>query len=498
MEQVNFEKHLLYTLQKEAKRLEKQYPQGNYMCTFEDIESLWHSDFTREQYKCMVGAYAMMVTRANDNRILPSETDVAKGQGSFSLFQTGNIQYSQILPIIYNARRNLHYPPRLTKEECKDLDNILKKPTPQTDVRDTGKWIVRSPSNRRQKGYSTSENPQDRLVANMYFDENIIKKLDDYCSQRRCWYKTSDTSDAYHRIDTLVIYSLDQFSDADKKEFIRLVSPYVRRDIPHRTNTLDGTLIAEGIATAPELNPTQCKTFIDNYRCSSAEKTSLIQSCTDEGKLKISLGQYTILQELSTLMEKFYPEQQNSQKKQIQQDAVLNSFDVYQDKQSNDFIFAAKNGRFLEAFEKLTDLGLDVKGGAGDGKGKRIFKASNTPENRRIILSLLERKKQSEHEKSSPKKTSRIGAILNTLQTNDVFLSKDSKGQDLIVFVPKEGVSRVDALGAVRKMQEAGMNIIAGARDKDNKPLYTTDPNTNSQKQNEWMTLLKQQESRKQ
>ena len=176
----------------------------------------------------------------------------------------------------------------------------------------------------------------------------------------------------------------------------------------------------------------------------------------------------------------------------------LNSFDMYPDKQSNDFIFAAKNGRFLEAFEKLTDLGLDVKGGAGDGKGKRIFKASNTPENRRIILSLLERKKQSEHEKSSPKKTSRIGAILNTLQTNDVFLSKDSKGRDLFVFVPKEGVSRADALGAVHKMKEAGMNITTGAQDKDKKPLYTTAPNVNDANQNEWIMLLKQHMGRKQ
>ncbi|MBR5130669.1 MAG: hypothetical protein IKV03_05545 [Alphaproteobacteria bacterium] len=420
MKQVDFEKHLLFTLQSEAKRLEKQYPQGNYICSFEDIEHLWCSDFTKEQYKSMIGAYAMMIVRANDNRVLPSETEIAKGKRSLDLFQGGNLTYRQILSILYNARRNLNYPSKLTEKECNNLDNILKKPTPQIDVRDTGKWIIRSPSNRRQKGYSTSSDPQDRLVANINFDENVIKKIDNYCSKRRCWYKTLETVEACHRVDTLVIYSLDQLSDADKKEFVGIVSPYVRHDIPHRTNTLDGTLIAEGISTAPELNSAQCKQFIDNYRCSSSEKESLIKACTDKGKLKISLGQYTILQELSSLMYKFYQEQQNSQDKQL------------------------------------------------------------------------------ECEKAETQKISCIGVILNALQMNDVFLSKDSKGRDLFVFVPKESVSRSDALGAVHKMKEAGMNIIAGAQDKDNKPLYTTDPNINSQKQNEWMKLLQQHISRKQ
>ena len=178
--------------------------------------------------------------------------------------------------------------------------------------------------------------------------------------------------------------------------------------------------------------------------------------------------------------------------KQAQQDALLNLFDIAYDKQSNDFIFTAKNGKFLEAFETLKDIGLDVKGGDADGKGGRVFKAADTSENREIFLSLLDRKKQLEKQK-----TSRMGAILNALKMNDLFLSKDSKGQDLIVFVPKEGVSRADALGAIHKLKEAGMNISAGAQDKDKKTLYTTSLNTNDTKQNEWIALLKQQVGRK-
>ena len=160
----------------------------------------------------------------------------------------------------------------------------------------------------------------------------------------------------------------------------------------------------------------------------------------------------------------------------------------------------AKSGGKLEVFEKkLTDLGLDIKGGYDDGTGRRSFKAKNTPNNRRITISLLNRKKQLETEKGLEKqKPSHMGIILNALKTNDLFLSKDSKGQNLIVFVPKEGVSRADALGAVHKLKEAGMNIITGAQDKDNKPLYTTNPNANDPKQKEWIMLLKQHMGRKQ
>ena len=488
MQQTDYETYVLSTLKSEASRLEQQYPQGNYPCDFKDIESFWHPDLTKEQYIGMIGAYAMMIARANDQNILPSETELANGKKSFDLFVKNNLTYRQILSPLYNARRNVNYPCKLNNEECEQLDAILRKATPQTEVLDTKKWIVRFPRNRKQKGYSTSSAPKDRLVANINFDDNLINRLDDYCSQRKCWYKTLATQEASFRLDTLVIYSVDQFSESDKKELIGIVSPYVRRDIPHRTNTLDGTLIAEGVSSAPELTPDQCKEFIDNYRCSEKEKEDLRKECTHDGELKISLGQYTILQNLSDLMDKFYPEQHMPRKKQTQPNAVVDSFDMYLDKQTDNFVFISKKGsRFLDVFEKLTDVGLNVSDrGVVDG-GKRMFVAPNTPENAKIIQELSAQKK----------KTSRLNLILNALQTNDFVSAKNAKGQEVIAFIPKKGVSRAEALGAVNKLRQLGMDIIAGATDNQNKPVYTTNPNANNQAQKEWMKVLKQYAGRK-
>lgn len=497
MKQDDFEKYALSAIRNSAKRLEKQYPQGNYLFDFKDIERLWHPDLTKKQYLGLIAGYTQMFFNYNTNKY--SSLSMAAEAASIKLSLFTEPTFNDFREKMYSARRDIHYP-----HKCKDKDDIFKDflntSTKDMEIVDKGDWRFRKPKNRTQKGWTTSD-IQERLVANMHLDMDVMKRLDQFCCEHKCYYKTPESSKINHRLDTVIIYSHDKISEENKQEFIDIVSPYIRKEIPYRTNTIDGILIAEGVSVAKELNDRESLELIDSLSCSEKEKQVLTDNATSGNKheAKLSLGQYTILQELSNLIEKFYPEQQDSQKKQTQQDAVLNSFDVYQDKQSNDFIFVAKSGGKLEVFEKkLTDLGLDIKGGYDDGTGRRSFKAKNTPNNRRITISLLNRKKQSEHEKSSPKKTSRIGAILNTLQTNDVFLSKDSKGRDLFVFVPKEGISRADALGAVHKMKEAGMNITAGALDKDKKPLYTTDPNVNDTNQNEWIMLLKQHMGRKQ
>jgi hypothetical protein len=204
-----------------------------------------------------------------------------------------------VLHGLYTLRRHIHFP----IEKGMNLDNLeaaLNKKLGNVRVKNEPRWQYRYPVN------ASSDKTKERFVINANPDPKLIETLDKFCSEENACYKVAGVDDWTERVDTAVIYMQDHITPEQQKKFIRLITPFVRQTNPQHTNTLDGTLIAPGIAMEKEVSREEAKEYVANLPKSLQEGVSSFLK--KDGKIGMSLGQKCVLDEFIPVYSNLFPQ----------------------------------------------------------------------------------------------------------------------------------------------------------------------------------------------
>lgn len=214
---------------------------------------------------------------------------------------------SYVLNRLYDLRRHINFP--LEKNSnLSELEATLNQSSTIVDPENKSGWQYRYPKKRKRLPGGTKE----RFVVNANPDPKLIETLDKFCQDENAYYKVPEIERWDARVDTAIIYMQDNITPEQQKKLIQLMTPFIRTTNPQHTNTLDGTLIATGIARAKEVSGDEAKKYISTLPEDIQEDVSLYLTNRQQ-KIGMSLGQKCVLEEFLPLYLKMFPQRNSNE-----------------------------------------------------------------------------------------------------------------------------------------------------------------------------------------
>ena len=164
-----------------------------------------------------------------------------------------------VLELMYDLRRKVNYPIDFEKSDA--VSKTLGAPSDKMEERGNNNWFFRIPKIWQDQ---ISKGAVERLVVNASPEKEMIPKLDDFCVKNCCIYKVPNPYFFNERLDTVIVYAYKPLSKEAKDEFVKMMSPYIRREKPALTNALDGDRLADGIFSAREPSSNDVKELKEN------------------------------------------------------------------------------------------------------------------------------------------------------------------------------------------------------------------------------------------
>ena len=270
----------------------------------EFISALYYEATVRIGMMHNSGASREQIISGEKGKVIPLLKHIKEGM---------RVPVDTMLNAIYQARRFADIDEG--REGIKGLKTAMNARYDFGTKKTEGNWNFRIP-----RGVKTNTPTAERLIVNARPDAEIIKKLDDFCRQHKCYYKIPNPDEFSTRVDTVVVYAQEILSNDTKTEFAEMMSPYVRKE---RTNDLDGEKLADGVFWAAETSkPDDITAFIGQF---SSEMQPDIKSylTTAKGELKMSLGQRKVLEEFAAVLEDI---KQNQSERPDMGNTVYDSF----------------------------------------------------------------------------------------------------------------------------------------------------------------------------
>ncbi len=381
---------------------------------------------------------------------------------------------------VYDFRRVASYPVS-TESSLDELNNYINDQSVMYNNTKTNGWLYRLP-----KGYQKEE-IVERIYINARGAAEVAKFLDDFCCKNNCYYKMPRDKDFSKRVDTYIIYSSKPFSDKDKENIIRMVSPYVRKDLPKRTNDLDGEKLADGIFIAPNYSGEHIERHIASL--DSPLEVSLRgteESAAAVKPLQLSTGTVKVFEFLTEAVKKHFPKE--TAEIQRLRDKAFERFDVLLE--NCEYVLTAKNGvlgqKDLDLLQKMGCVSPKIaKGRQGEIKSITL---SNSGSNRGFCNMLIKQKTY-----PRPVKDQNIDfqqALSDVVATNDVYQNPET---GLVGFVPKKGVSKMQAYETLSKLKVFGLLLALSVEQKDGSRLFVADPKAKDSKNAAIIDGLKRQ-----
>ena len=442
-----------------------------------------------------------LLLRANDADFPPDDTLVQKykGNSKYPVFPSSDAEIAQarrlfqapryplIAKVIYDYRRRAPYP-NSDKDDLFGLENVIKDESIMDNNKKISGWVYRLPKN------FSKENDVERIYLNVRGCENVAKILDDFCNKTGCYYKMPYPVEMFDkRVDTCIIYSPKHFSDREKQDIVQKMSPYVRKDLPARTNDLDGKKLADGIFVAPNYSNDKLEQHV--IALNSPFEVEMRGNAENRGtsRLKLSTGQVTIFEDFTSVVKKIFP--QEAERKQKDLKKIIENFDI--SLTESKYVLTPKNGVVSqEDLISLKNLGCInpaiQKNQNGEALG--ISLSAVVDNHRGLVSSILKHKSKQFQKVEKPKvvmpKEELQTLVNDVLNTNDVYQNPET---GLVGFVPKKGVSKMQAYETLSKLKVFGFLLSLSAEQKDGSRLFVADPKAMDSKNSEIIDVLKKQ-----
>lgn len=173
-----------------------------------------------------------------------------------------DVDFNEILDQMYTLKRYAPYQSNLHYKEIGNNQHVVNGTV--SVCGEKGSWIYRAP-----KEYIKNQVNQLptvwRFAVNADINPASIAAMDSFCEDYGLIYKMPDRS--VRRTDTMVVYvHTKNLNDQMIQDLVQRMSPFVRTDLPERTNDLDGYNVAKGIIVAPEISKQNISTYLEEIR----------------------------------------------------------------------------------------------------------------------------------------------------------------------------------------------------------------------------------------
>jgi len=188
-------------------------------------------------------------TDAKLNRLKAIEHFCPNSSSSIQFYQDRpGMFYRDSIMELYDNIRHCAKPYALRETCSADISKIASKDSDKIKVSDSNGWFYRLPLK------SAKEPVVDRISLNVFPEEELISKLDDFVAKSNGMveYKTPlSTSSWNKRHDPITIYFRKPVDEGIEKEIIELATPFIRKT---DNEVLIGRKIADSIYEVPEPN----------------------------------------------------------------------------------------------------------------------------------------------------------------------------------------------------------------------------------------------------
>ena len=488
-----------------AEILEKLYRPGmKYEDYLKKVYLYFSVENFKNQYKVFndetyLANWQYLLLQANDADFPPDDTLVQKykGNSKYHFFPSSDAEIAQarrlfqaprypiIAKVIYNYRRRAPYP-NSDKDDLSGLKNVINDESIMDNNKEIPGWVYRLPKN-FSKG-----NDVERIYLNVRGCENVAKILDDFCNKTGCYYKMPFPVEMFDkRVDTCIIYSPKHFSDSEKQDIVQKMSPYVRKDLPTRTNDLDGKKLADGIFVAPNYSNDKLEQHVIALNSPFEVEMRGAEENRGTSRLKLSTGQVTVFEDFTSVVKKIFP--QEAERKQKDLKKIIENFDI--SLTESKYVLTPKNGVVSqEDLISLKNLGcvnpIIQKNQNGESSG--ISLSDIVDNHRGLVSSILKRKSKQFQKDEKPNvvvpKDELQTSVDDVLNANDIYQNPET---GLVGFVPKKGVSKMDAYETLSKLKVFGFLLSLSAPQKDGSRLFVADPKAKDSKNAAIIDILK-------
>lgn len=487
-----------------AEILEKIYRPGmKYEDYLKKVYLYFSVENFKNQYKLLndetyLANWQYLLLQANDADFPPDDTLVQKYKGNrkYHFFPSSDAEIAQarrlfqaprypiIAKVIYDYRRRAPYP-NSDKDDLSGLKNVINDESIMDNNKEIPRWVYRLPKN-FSKG-----NDVERIYLNVRGCENVAKILDDFCNKTGCYYKMPFPVEMFDkRVDTCIIYSPKHFSDSEKQEIVQKMSPYVRKDLPTRTNDMDGNKLADGIFVAPNYSNDKLEQHIIALNSPFEVEMRGAEENSGTFRLKLSTGQVTIFEDFTSVVKKIFP--QEAERKQKDLKKLIENFDI--SLTEFEYVLTPKNGVVSqEDLISLKNLGcinpIIQKNQNGESSGISLSVFVNN--HRGLVSSILKHKskKFQQVEKSKEVIQKDLQQILDgVVETNDVYQNPEN---GMVGFVPKKGVSKMDAYETLSKLKVFGLVLSLSRQQQNGDRIFVADPKAKDSKNAAIIDILK-------
>lgn len=196
-----------------------------------------------------------------------------------------------VLKFLYNVKKYQTFP-AYTDEQIKRMEAAMVNTSDVIEI-EQGAFYFRELRGSKLHG------ALERFQVNADMNPKIIEILDSFVKKYKCNYKTPAPTKWHKRVDTVNVYMYEPITDKIKKEFVQIMSPYIRKN----GASPDGEKLVDGIGISAELHQDdpRLQKIIAEY------PEHLQKNVKDYFRASISLGKVSSAQEFLDMYKKYAP-----------------------------------------------------------------------------------------------------------------------------------------------------------------------------------------------